>query len=77
MELTLAKTEVPDPSKRGNSLFGELDDRRQKLENHIRYLKNKYDIIRKQNEENQKRIYNLKVKHETKPISFNLWDTYF
>lgn len=50
-----------DINQRGNSLFSEVEDRRQKCERYLKGLKERYRSECKRNEEYRKTIYTLKL----------------
>ena len=56
--LRLAET---DPSKKGNSLFSEIEDNRKFLEQQCQTLKLNFDILNKQTDLKNQQISRLKV----------------
>ncbi|GFT83935.1 uncharacterized protein NPIL_237941 [Nephila pilipes] len=59
-EIELLKLEQVDVTRRGNSVFGELDDRRKLVEKEYKLLLNKYENMLKNFENNRKELTNCK-----------------
>ncbi|XP_068216037.1 protein Spindly-like isoform X2 [Palaemon carinicauda] len=61
MEIEALKFGETDPGKKGNSLFAEVEDRRQVVENQLQEYKSKYNLLKKQCEVKTQQINKMKL----------------
>ncbi|XP_013408273.1 protein Spindly [Lingula anatina] len=61
VQLDLARMDAADHKEKGNSLFGELDDKRQEAEKKLISLKVQFDSMKSQYEMNRQHLHKLKM----------------
>ncbi|XP_029468864.1 protein Spindly [Rhinatrema bivittatum] len=65
IQLDEAQLEGVNPSKKGNSLFSEVEDRRAKLERHLKNMRVQYQLLQKQHAVSSQECHRMKAQIAT------------